>query len=68
MESSKIDYDFKKSFIQKAIISGCIFIIACIIAGVVHHYFYYLDAFLYTYEFYLVLGTLIWGYGDIPFK
>ncbi|MCJ7601278.1 MAG: hypothetical protein MUO63_07205 [Desulfobulbaceae bacterium] len=52
MESSKIDYDFKKSFIQKAIISGCIFIIACIIAGVVHHYFYYLDAFLYAYEFY----------------
>ncbi|MCF8056987.1 MAG: hypothetical protein K9K37_10155 [Desulfocapsa sp.] len=52
MESNKIDYDLKKSFVQKAKISGVIFLVACIIAGVVYHYFYYLDAFLYTYEFY----------------
>lgn len=52
MENTKIDYDFKKSLVKKTIISGVIFVVACIITGVVHHYFYYLDAYLYTYEFY----------------
>jgi len=52
MENTKIDYDLKKSFVQKAIIAGSIFVVASIITSVVNHYFYYLDAFLYTYEFY----------------
>lgn len=52
MQSAGPDYDFKKSLFKKAIIAGSISVSACIIAAIVQHYFYYLDAYFYTYEFY----------------
>ncbi|MFH1217840.1 MAG: hypothetical protein V1706_15205 [Pseudomonadota bacterium] len=57
MNSISLHYDLKKSLARKAWMAGAIILVAAVVAGVVHRYFYYLDAYLYTYEFYWLFNT-----------
>ncbi|MFZ5759561.1 MAG: hypothetical protein ACOY32_08035 [Thermodesulfobacteriota bacterium] len=52
MNSATLSPDLKKSLTRKAWTAGALLLIAAIGTAVVYRYFYFLDAYFYTYEFY----------------
>ncbi|MBU4261704.1 MAG: hypothetical protein KKC76_07475 [Proteobacteria bacterium] len=52
-----VTYDFKKSLINKAVIVAAIAMLAATVFYIIRHYFYILDAYVYTGEFHLLFIT-----------
>ncbi len=56
-QASVMPYDFRKSLLRKGIILGCLVALAAVTFFIIRRYFYYLDAYLYTYEFYWLFNV-----------
>lgn len=64
MNSATLSPDLNKSLTRKAWIAGTLLLLAAIGAAVVHRYFYFLDAYFYTYEFYWLFNVKNLRAGD----
>lgn len=53
----EMPYDFNKSLKRKGIILGCLVALAAVLFFIIRRYFYFLDAYLYTYEFYWLFNV-----------